>query len=49
VFHLSNPDPSPLVPVQAHATATGRLGTSSRPSGRLALGVLLVLVAVLGR
>jgi len=48
VFHLSNPEPAQLVPVPAQATAARRLGTSSRPSGRLALGVLLVLVAVLG-
>jgi hypothetical protein len=48
VFHLSNPEPTPLVPVPAQATAAARLGTSSRPRGRLALGVLLVLVAVLG-
>ncbi|HEX6678588.1 MAG TPA: SAF domain-containing protein [Actinomycetes bacterium] len=46
MFPLSNPEPAQLVPVQA--TAATRLGTSSRPDGRLALGLLLVLVAVLG-
>jgi hypothetical protein len=48
VSHLSNPEPTPLVPVPAQAPAAARLGSSSRPRGRLALGVLLVLVAVLG-
>jgi hypothetical protein len=47
VSQLSNPEPTPLVPVPAQAP-TARLQTSSRPRGRLALGVLLVLVAVLG-
>jgi hypothetical protein len=48
VFHLSNPEPAQLVPAGTQVTAAARLGTPSRPNGRLALGVLLVLVAVLG-
>jgi SAF domain len=48
VFPLSNPEPAPLVPLPAPATTAERLGTASWSRGRLALGVLLVLVAVLG-
>jgi hypothetical protein len=41
-----NPEPTNLVPVPAQAAE--RLGTSSWRVGRLALGTLLVLVAILG-
>jgi hypothetical protein len=43
---MPNPEPANLVPVPAQAAE--RLGTSSWRVGRLALGTLLVLVAVLG-
>jgi len=46
VFPLSNPEPATLLPVQAQAAE--RLRASSWRAGRLALGILLVLVAVLG-
>jgi Flp pilus assembly protein CpaB len=44
VFHLSNPEPASLVPVPA----AERIGITTWRAGRLALGTLLVLVAVLG-
>ena len=42
MFHLSNPEPAQLLPVQGQAGTAARLGSSARPSGRLALGLLLV-------